>query len=423
VEGEVGIALATLSAVILGWALLSRRAEGWGLTGPMVFIVAGVLLGDVVDPALGPSTVRLLAEITLAIVLFHDASTVRLAALRRDPWIAVRLLGVGFPLALALTTATTAWLLPAAGVAGAVLIAGSVTPTDAGLGAPTILNPTVPVRVRRAMNVESGLNDGLATPIVLAALAALVQTSGGEEDTALSLAVQPLLVAVAVGVVVGLLGAYLLDQSRAHDWSSPRGRALAVLLLPLLVYGAAEVLEGTVFIAAFVGGLVLGRASRCIEEEQDASETLEIAADLLSGVLWFLAGGLFLVALSSGFRWQWLALGVLALTVLRIVPVALALLGTGFKAPTVLFLGWFGPRGVATIVFGLLAVESLDQGPLLTDVVGVVSVTVLLSVVAHGVSAGPLAQRYGEWAKRTQGPIEMEPTVEPMPSRGRSSHD
>jgi len=420
VDGSEGLTLAVLGVLVLSWSLVGRRAERWGLTAPMAFIIAGALLAATVGDDLTGATIRFLAEITLVMVLFHDASTVRLADLRRDPWIAVRLLAVGFPLALAVTAAATTWLLPTAGVVGALLIAASITPTDAGLGAPTILNPTVPVRVRRALNVESGLNDGLAAPLVLASLSVLVGSSEAA-DGVLSIAAVPVVVGLAIGAVIGLTGAFLLDHSRDSGWSSARARRLAVFTLPLISFGIAEMVEANAFIAAFVGGLAFGRYSHCVEEEVEVSETLEIAADLFGAVLWFLAGGLLIIAFEDGFQWQWLVLAVAALTVLRGVPVAVSLLGTGFRWPTVLFLGWFGPRGIATIVFGLLAVEELGDDPLLADVGGVISLTVLISVFAHGVTAGPLSQAYGTWVARTHGPIETEPSVEPMPSRGRRS--
>jgi sodium/hydrogen antiporter len=420
-----GLALVVLAVLLLGWSLVARRAERWGITAPIVFLAAGALLVGGSGSQLSPQTVRALAELALVLVLFHDASTVRLSELRRDPWISVRLLAIGFPLALLLTTAATAWLLPAAGLAGAVLIAAAITPTDAGLGAPTILNPVVPVRVRRSLNVESGLNDGLATPVVLAALAVLVGeegVGGGALPAVLDIGAIPVAVGLLIAGVVGLGGAVLLDLSRETGASSVRARGLAVMTLPLLAFGVAELAEANGFIAAFVGGLVFGRASRCMDEEESVSETLESVADLLGYAIWFLAGSLLVLSVQSGLRWQWLVLALAALTVLRVVPVAVALLGTGFHPPTLLFLGWFGPRGLATIVFGLLAVEELAPGdPLLDDIAGVLSLTVLISVVAHGVSAAPLSARYGAWVARTHGPIETEPSVEPMPSRGRAA--
>jgi NhaP-type Na+/H+ or K+/H+ antiporter len=419
-----GLTIVVLAVLLIAWSLVARRVDRWGITPPIAFLAAGLVLIGLNEVELSREVAKLLAEVTLVLVLFHDASTVRLADLRRDPWIAVRLLAIGFPLAVLATAATTLWLLPAAGLAGAVLIAASITPTDAGLGAPTVLNPVVPVRVRRALNVESGLNDGLATPVVLAMLGVLAGQgeATGPLPPVLSVGAIPLLLGVGLGLGLGLAGAWLIDRSRDHSWSSVRGRGLAVLLLPGLAFGLAEVTGGNGFIAAFVGGLVFGRASVANEVEKRVSEPLEITADLLGYLIWFLAGGLLLNSLESGLRWQWLVVALAALTVLRIGPVALSLLGLGLRAPTVLFFGWFGPRGLATIVFGLLAFEELiPDDPLLADVAGVLAVTVLVSVVAHGVSATPLSERYGAWAARTHAPIEREPSVEPMPSRGRSA--
>lgn len=419
---SVWVLVGLLIALFLTWALLAQWAQDRGITGPMVFLGAGVLLAGVADIDLEPEQVRTLAELTLVIVLFHDASTVRLASLRRDPSIALRLLLIGFPLALVLAGATTAWLLPGIGLAGALLIAATVTPTDAGLGAATILNPAVPVRVRRALNVESGLNDGLATPVVLAALAVLVgETNPSQPVPAiLDIGAIPVLVGVGIGVGVGLAGAFLLDLSFERGLSSVVTRALAVLTLPVLALTLAELTESNGFIAAFVTGITFGRTSRCLEQEPSAQEGVELVADLLGFVMWMTAGGLVVAVFLDGIRLQWVVLAIAALTVIRGAAVAVSLVGTGLRLPTVTFLAWFGPRGLASIVFGLLTLEELGAGSdLVRDATGVVGLTVVLSVILHGATAGPLSRRYGAWADREQAPIEKEPSSEPMPSRGR----
>lgn len=411
-----------LVALLLVWTLVSQWAQDRGVTGPMVFMGAGVLLTGVADLSMPPGQVRTLAELTLVIILFHDASTVRLAGLRRDPWIAVRLLAVGFPLLLLLTSLAAGWLLPALGLAGAILLAAAITPTDAGLGAATILNPAVPQRVRRALNVESGLNDGLATPVVLAALAVIAgeMSQDSRLPPVLDIGAIPVILGVALGVGMGLAGAAVLDWSYRATVSTATTRGLAVLTLPILAFGLAEITDGNGFIAAFVTGIVFGRASVCMEEESSAQESVEIVADLLGFAMWVVAGGLVVDVFLDGFQWQWLVLAVAALTVLRATAVTISLLGTGFRWPTVFFLSWFGPRGLASIVFGLFAIEELGAGnAVVRDVTGVVALTVLLSVALHGATAGPLAGAYGRWAKRVGAPIEAEPSVEPRPSRGR----
>lgn len=406
-----------MTGLIFVYALLARRLTLSNVTAPMLSLIAGVVLFSFVSFEIDTAAVHIIAELTLVTILFHDASTVKLSQLRHDPGIALRLLLIGFPLALVFTFLVTRGMLPALGVAGAWLLAASITPTDAGLGAPTVLNPVVPVRIRRGLNVESGLNDGLATPIVLLALSALASEAGDEVPGVLSVGVVPLVLGVVIAVAVGLTAAWCMDRSRERGLSGHRGRAIATLVLPLLLFGLAEVTGANAFISAFVGGLVFGAASITLEAEHETASLLEVSADLLGFVVWFFAGGLLLVVLED-FSWTWPLIALLALTVLRIVPVFLSLIGTGFKWPTVMFIGWFGPRGLATIVFGLLSAEELGAGsPVLREVVGVIGFTVILSVIAHGVTAGPLAARYGAWAKRTHAPAEQEPSVEPMRAR------
>lgn len=413
--------IAVLAALALVFTLVARRLSALNITAPMLSVLAGFLVFAATDMPIDTGAVHVVAELALVVVLFHDASTVKLSKLRQDPGIPVRLLLIGFPLAVVATYLLTREMLPAVGVAGAWLLAASITPTDAGLGAPTVLNPVVPTRIRRALNVESGLNDGLATPIVLLALTTLVAEQGDTEPTILQIGVVPVVLALVCATVVALLAAWAMDRSRERHWSTPRGRALAIAAVPLVLFGVAEVVGANVFITAFVAGLIFGAASITLDEEHETSELIEIGADLFGFVVWFFAGGILLNVLQAGVQWQWVLLAVLALTVLRMVPVLVALLGTGFRWQTVLFIGWFGPRGLATIVFGLLAFEELgSDATVMGPVAGVIAFTVLFSVFAHGISAGPLSRRYGQWAGSTQAPIESTASVEPQPARGRS---
>ncbi len=401
--GPEGLTLATIAGLVIAWALVGNRLERFGVTAPMVFIAVGAVLAAAVGDGVGRSTIHLIAELALVLVLFHDASTVRLAALRHDPWIAVRLLGIGFPLAVLLTAGVTWMLVPALGAAGALLVGAALSATDAGLGAPTVLNPAVPERVRRALNVESGINDGLATPIVMVALGLLAeQTAGSAARHALDM--PRAVTGIAVGVAIGVVAAIAIDATRRMGWSDVRARSLGVLALPLAAFGVAEMLHGNVFLAAFLAGLAFGRMSRSLEAEPELSEPFEIAADVVGIVLWFFAGGVLAMVLARGVELAWVAIALLALTVLRMVPTALALVGTRLRAPSVLFIGWFGPRGVATIVFGLLAIDVLGGDSRATDIAGIFALTVLVSVFAHGLSAPPLARAYGRWSRRGDPP-------------------
>jgi len=418
-----GAVITVMAGLIVCYALVARRLTFANVTAPMLSVVAGLVFFAASSVDINADFVHAMAEVTLVIILFHDASTVRFSQLRHDPGIALRLLAIGFPLALLVTCLVAGSLLPALGASGAWLIAAAITPTDAGLGAPTVLNPVVPVRVRRGLNVESGLNDGLATPIVLMALGVLAEREHAPIPGLLGIGVLSVLLALGCAIVLAWVTAWLLDRSRQRHLSGRRGRQIAALFLPAVLFGVAELIGANAFIAAFVGGLVFGAASTTLAEEPETAGLLETAADLLGFVVWFLFGGLLLLVFAGGLKWQWVVIAVLALTVLRVIPVALAMIGTGFQWRTVVFLGWFGPRGLATIVFGLLALEELGpNSPFIDDVGGVMAVTVILSVFAHGFTSGPLSQAYGEWVKRTNAPIGVEPSVEPMSSRGRTGH-
>ncbi|MCH9817190.1 MAG: cation:proton antiporter [Actinomycetia bacterium] len=416
--------LIVFSGLVFVFAVLARRLGWYQITPPMAFLVAGAVVFWILpEVAIDNSAVRVLAEFALLVVLFHDASAVRVSSLRHHPGIPLRLLLIGFPLALLATFGTTSWLLPGVGLAGALLIAGALTPTDAGLGAPTILNPVVPNRIRRALNVESGLNDGMATPIVLFALALLATDEGAAQPTLISISIVPVVLALVEALILGLGAAWILDASSRRGWSSARSRAIAVLAIPFLAWGIAELIGANGFITAFVAGMVFGARSGCLHEDGDAAELLETGADLLSYAVWLFAGGLAVVMIQGGFRWQWLVLAVLALTVLRVVPVIISLIGSGLQLPSMLFIGWFGPRGLATIVFALLTLEDLgSEGPVF-DIVGVTMTTVVISVFAHGMSAQPLARQFGHWARNhsTEKPVDPSkpPMPEPVRTRGR----
>ena len=405
------------------YALGAKRLSALNITMPMLSVLAGMVVFSVAELDIDTAVVHIVAELTLVIVLFHDASTVKLSRLREDPGISLRLLLIGFPLALVATFLVTRELIPTLGVAGAWLLAGAVTPTDAGLGAPTIMNPKVPVRVRRGLNVESGLNDGLATPVVLMALAAIAAEEGVDQPGILQVGLVPVILALLVAIVVALASAWLMDRSRERRLSGRRGRSIATLVLPLFIFGVADVIGANVFIAAFVAGFVFGAASMTLQAEEETSQLLEVSSDLLGFVVWFFAGGIVLLVFEEGIEWRWLLLALLVLTALRMLPVFLALIGTGFKWPTITFIGWFGPRGLATVVFALLALEELGpDSPVMKPLSAVIGVTVLISVFAHGISAAPLSSMYGAWVKRTNSPIEREDSVEPAPGRGRTGH-
>ena len=392
-------ALSVVAACVVGWGLVSARLERWQVTAPIAFVLLGLVFthGPValVHLQLHSSTIRSVAEITLALVLFADASRVNARRLAADAAIPARLLVVGLPLTIGAGAALAAGLFSSTGVWVAAAIGAIVAPTDAALGAPIMSDERVPTRVRRVLNVESGLNDGIATPFVnlllAGALAAESISAGGIGKAAVDL-----VGGAALGAGVGLAGALLLALATRKGWSAAGFRPLAVLALAVLAYGVALAAHTNGFVAAFVAGLGFGSILGACEEELAFTEE---AGTLLSLLVWFAFGAVMLVPGLQAADWRDLVFAVCALTLVRMVPVTVALAGSGLDRATVAFIGWFGPRGLASVVFGLIAVDSLAPADAQV-VLGAVVVTVALSVLAHGASASPLARRYGARAER-----------------------
>ena len=397
IAAEHGLNLAVIvvvAATFLVWSLIVARVERWNLTAPMFFVIVGFSLMHwpfhVEALHLGSTAIREVAEITLAVVLFGDAARVSVKDLRHDAAVPTRLLTIGLPLSMALGTVLAHLLLPGVGWWVCAVVGAAVAPTDAALGAAIVDDERVPERIRRILNVESGLNDGIATPFVKFFLvAAVVGTS--LETSSSGRAVVELVVGAVGGVLIGAAGGWLLVRARAAGWTTASTTALGVTALALVAYAACIEAGGNGFVAAFVAGLAYGTITRHADEA--ALEFTHESGQLLSMVVWFLFGAVMLPALAEA-TWHDIVFALVALTVARMVPVALALLGTGFDRATIVVLGWFGPRGLASVVFALLAYESLAPGDGLR-VVTVITATVLFSVVLHGASAAPVGKRYG----------------------------
>ncbi len=408
-------ALIVVAAAIFLWGAVSARLERSDLTAPIVFTAIGAALAglDLVHAASAPETLKPLIEITLVWVLFSDAARVRVHDLRRDLGGVLRLLAVGLPLTVLAGWGLALWLFPALGIWLALLVGAALAPTDAALGVPVVTNKTVPSRVRRLITVESGLNDGIATPVVMLAIAGAASAVGDESNSSgLGAALVELLVGVAVGVAVGFAGGWLLGWARRRGWAAEDFIGVAVLALALLAYLSALAVSGNGFVAAFCGGIAFGAAAGPRGPAELAF--LEQTGSAVSLLVWLAFGAIAVPIVVDRLSWTLGVYAVLSLTVVRMVPVALSLIGTGMDRDTVLFIGWFGPRGLASLVFALLALEAV--GSAADEAVAVIAVTVFLSVLAHGVSAAPLAARYGH-AAAARGP-EPGGAVADVPVRG-----
>ena len=395
--------LAIVAALVFGWGTLSARLERFDVTAPIAFVLAGLLLthGPLAVLGFTPSDelIKTLAEFTLALVLFSDASRVGLHELRADSDLYLRLLGVALPLTIALgtvlalaLTGTSIWL--------ALLVGAALAPTDAALGAGMMANPVVPARIRRLINVESGLNDGIATPFVSVALAGAA-AGGHVAGHGPARAVTELAVGILIGVVVGGAGGLLVNAARQRGWAAEGFAGSAVLGLAVCAYASAVAIDGNGFIAAFIGGLAFGTTGG--RRGEPLVPFVEEIGALVSLLVWLAFGAVAVVPALEAVTWPMVLYAVLSLTVVRMVPVAVSLIGARLGWATVTLVAWFGPRGLASVVFALLALEELGD-PTAGRAVAVIAITVVLSVVLHGATAEPLAVRYAKWlADRAAG--------------------
>jgi len=404
---SAGIAILTISVVL--YAALASKLGRWSITMPMVFVAIGFLLGPLGLGllALSPEaeTVTVLTEITLALLLFADASTLTFGQVLDDAGLSARLLAIGLPLTMTLGAVTALILLPGEGLAFACLLGAVLAPTDAALGLPIFSNPRVPVRIRRALNIESGLNDGIATPFVLLFLALAVateetQATGGWWRAALS----EIALAVLVGVAVGLIGGWLLRQANQRSWATGGSKQIAILGLALAAYYGSVALGGNGFIAAFVGGIAFRTSTR--NQLIEPAEFTETFGTFLSLLVWSIFGAVLVTTLfDHPFDWRPLLYAMLSLTVVRMAPVALAMLGAGLRADSVAIMGWFGPRGLASVVFTLLALEDFKSAGHPADTLILAATwTILLSVMLHGLTASPLSAWYSRRLEAAQPP-------------------
>ncbi|QQZ40034.1 cation:proton antiporter [Pseudomonas sp. SK3(2021)] len=386
--------LAFFAAFLLIYSLFAGRFESRLLNGPLMFMLAGLLLGPsflaVLQPRIDRNGLRLLAELTLAIVLFSDAANANLRVLRAHEGLPLRLLMIGLPLTVLGGWLVGIWLLPQIPLLELAILATLLAPTDAALGKAVVSNLKVPAPVREGLNVESGLNDGICVPVLLMLLALLVEE---QTQSPLSLALELFFEELGIGALVGLgltYLAWLLQRySGRRRWLTPMWSQLTLPGLAILCFAAAQTVGGSGFIAAFTGGLL---ASHLFSgQKHHLLKAGEEFASLLSVITWVVFGAMVI-------PWAWSSLtlniwiySVLSLTAIRVLPVLISLTGTRFNFETRLFIGWFGPRGLATIVFAVMVLDyPLNAGH---SLVATAACTVLLSVALHGLSANPWVAR------------------------------
>lgn len=400
-------ALAVVAGFALIYSLVASRLERTPISGALVYVIAGFLCGPyvfhLIDIKIDGEGLSRLAELALALVLFTDSANTNLATLRRVESIPVRLLLIGLPLTILFGFGVAYLIFDGLGLFELALLATMLAPTDAALGKAVVTNEAVPDSVRESLNVESGLNDGICVPVLLFFLAlAAGQTDAGEAaGLVVKLPLEAIGIGALVGIAGGVLGSQVFEFCTQRKWVAGTWLQIPVIALALLCFGTSQWLGGSGFIACFVGGLIFGGLAK--QHKKAYLDAAEGIGDFMALVTWFLFG-----AAAIGLTWQFLDWRVIvyalsSLTIVRILPVFLCVIGLKLQFDTKLFMGWFGPRGLASIVFIVMVLA--DKLPGSTILLTTVTWTILLSIFLHGITANPLAAVYGARAKQRGGAI------------------
>ncbi|MGD1983614.1 MAG: cation:proton antiporter [Chromatiaceae bacterium] len=386
--------LAILAVFVLVYSATAGGLERTPISGALVFTAFGLLVGPLglgwLDLDVDAEGLRTLAEVTLALVLFTDASNSDLSVLKKTVRIPRRLLLLGLPLTIVLGFGIGVVLFGDLSLFEIAILATLLAPTDAALGKAVVTNEAVPANIRQGLNVESGLNDGICVPILFVFLA-LAAGSAGEQSTtalALGLVAEEIGIGVLVGVSLTLLGAWLLKLCASRGWITESWRQLPVIVLAVSCFAVAQVIGGSGFIAAFVGGLLFGAVAK--EHKHGLLLAAEGTGDTLALLTWVVFGVAVVGHTIDQMSWEVLLYAVLSLTVVRMLPVFLSLAGTQLRTDEKLFMGWFGPRGLASIVFAVIVLNEHLPG---ADTIVLTAVcTIVLSILGHGLSANPLVR-------------------------------
>lgn len=386
-----------LSFGFIAYSLTAGRLGRTMITAPILFTLFGLAFGStglgLIDLSFDHGFVHGLAEFTLIIVLFSDAARISGTKLREDPSLPVRLLLIGMPLIILFGTLTAFQLPFGLTIWEAALVAAILAPTDAALGQPVVENKSVPARIRRGLNVESGLNDGIALPVVLlfAACASIGHAASDDRDW-LSFSLLQVTLGPLIGVLIGLVGGKLFNRAQAAGWLNTSAEGAGALGLALACFTGAELAGGNGFMSAFIGGLIFGNTlkSNC----EFLFEFAEAEGKALILITFVLFGATLIPEVLSLFTWQVWLYAILSLTLIRGLAVALSLIGTKLDLASILFMGWFGPRGLASILFAVFIIEDREMGA--PDMIlAIVFATVALSIILHGLTAQPFSQMMG----------------------------
>lgn len=399
--------LAIIAAFVFLYCLVATKLERTRFSGALVYVMFGLILGPFgfhfIDFNVDREAMKRIAEIALVIVLFSDSASANLTVLQNIKRLPARLLLVGLPLTIALGFVFAFLIYGDLSWIHLALLATILAPTDAALGKAVVSNKVVPSSVRESLSVESGLNDGICVPVLLLFLAL---AGGSAEDSLVTtqlivLLLEEIGIGVLIGVSLAVIGSIAFKASAKRGWISGSWMQVPLIAMSLLCFATAQWLGGSGFIAAFAGGTTLGTMIK--EHKAEMLEAAEGTADILAMITWILFGAIFIGDSLLNPTWQPLVYAVLSLTVIRMVPIFFSVSGLEIRWDTKLFLGWFGPRGLASIVFMVMVVQANIPEP--EKLIEAVTWTILLSVIAHGISANPLAKIYATRVNARDGSI------------------
>jgi len=385
--------IAIIAVFVFLYSITSKGLELTPINGAVVFTAFGLIFGplglDLLSLDINSEGLRLLAELTLALVLFIDAANADIGILKKHFQIPQRLLLIGLPLTILLGFGFGFVLFDELSLFEIAILATLLAPTDAALGKAVVSDKSVPANIRQSLNVESGLNDGICVPVLFVFLA-LAAGSGAHGDSTsalvLTLVAEELGIGIAVGVGLTFLGTLFMKYCADRGWITETWRQLPVIALAVACFSLAQFIGGSGFIACFVGGFLFGGIAK------DLRHGLLLAAegtgDTMALITWVVFGAAVIGQRIDALSWEVVVYAVLSLTVIRMLPVFISLSKTNMKTSEKLFLGWFGPRGLASIVFAVIVLNHDLPGG---DTIALTAVcTIILSVIGHGISANPL---------------------------------
>ncbi len=391
------IMLIAITLVVLGYGFFSKLLLRFNVSGPMVFMGVGIFLSPLgiglTDIHINDAIIRITAELALIIILFSDASQLQLKKLRFAWSIPLRLLFIGLPLTIVFTYFVANIFFPQEIFGYLLLMALILAPTDAALGKAVVMDKTLPENIRSSINIESGLNDGIVYPLLLTVVAMIIS---GQNDTHgeewIPYVLEEILLGAIIGNIVGYLSAHLSTVVIRKEWMLMEYKNLIPIALAVLAYYLAEHFGGNGFIAAFFAGLFIGNYNKDLRRHIE--DFAESEGDLLMLISFLVFGLVFIPATIEYWNLKIFIFSLLSLTLFRMLPVAISLIGSRLDISTVLFYGWFGPRGIASILYTLVIVHEIGSIKGHEEIYAVISLTILLSIILHGISAQPLVRRY-----------------------------